>query len=110
MITEYLDKAHAAFFENGTREIFNHYGLQHQLLTLLEELGELSQAAAMSLKGERPERAEELLCEELADVQIVIAQIMQAMPPDKRRLVVDMALFKVNRQLERIDEENAQGA
>ena len=110
MITDRLDKAHRAFFECGTHEIFKYYGADHQLLTLLEELGELSQAVAMFLKEERPNRARELFLEELADVQVVISQFMDALSSEDRKLVTDIALFKIKRQLERIDAEDNQGA
>lgn len=107
MITGFLDKAHRAFFESGCAQIINHYGVEHQLLTLSEECGELVQASAMALKKERPIRAHDLILEELADVQVVAAQMMLAMPAEDRQRVIEIALYKVKRQLERIEEQDS---
>lgn len=77
--------------------IANHYGLEHQLGKCKEELGELIQAID-SLD-------EKAIVEEIADVEIMTAQLKQLMCADR---VVDLYKdYKIARQLRRIAEEQS---
>lgn len=75
--------------------IANHYGLKHQLGKCKEELGELIEAIDSANV--------EAVIEEIADVEIMTAQLKQLMCADR---VVDLYKdYKITRQLRRIAEE-----
>ena len=73
--------------------IFNHYGEKHQLEKCLEEINELHDAITSE--------EEELLVDELADVYVMIHQLMI----NRWDAVVDRVEYKLNRQIERIKNE-----
>ena len=77
--------------------IANHYGLEHQLGKCKEELGELIEAIDST--------NDEAIIEEIADVEIMTAQLKQLMRAD--RVVELYKDYKIARQLRRIAEEQS---
>lgn len=77
--------------------IADHYGLKHQLVKCKEELGELIEAIDSA--------DNEAIIEEIADVEIMTAQLKQLMRAD---MVVELYRdYKIVRQLRRIAEEQS---
>ena len=78
------------------------YGPRRQAVKALEELGELTQALCKWLGGEpEPEESREHLFEEMADVEIMLAQL-RAMNGADRDVDAWIAL-KIARLKERLD-------
>ncbi|MEW6708293.1 MAG: hypothetical protein AB1403_00590 [Candidatus Riflebacteria bacterium] len=76
------------------------FGLHQQMLKLIEELGELTRAASRWLNESIDEYdidIEENLCEEIADVEIVLDQV-------KSQLSHDMLSYQRQRKLRRLQE------
>lgn len=85
---------------NGIKTIAEHYGLNNQLMQTAEECAELTQAIMKVFRNGLGEERDHLI-EELADVQIMTAQL--------EYLLGDSALGKVReekikRQLGRIED------
>lgn len=83
------------------KKIADHYGLSHQLTKTVEELNELSIECAKSWK-----KAEitTYLIAEIADVLVMITQIMY-LGKFCWKDVKEIMEYKVDRQIERIKEE-----
>lgn len=77
-------------------EIVKHYGIEHQLKKLHEEVYELSEA--ILTKGGEAVR------EEFADVQVLLAQI-KIWYDLKDQDIEDIFWYKVDRQITRMEEE-----
>lgn len=91
------------------RAIVEHYGVDDQRNILIEECGELVQAAAKMNRpakddAEKLKRRENFI-EELADVSIMIEQMKAALSINERKLFNDFVAYKIMRQLERIQNE-----
>lgn len=99
-------------------EIIDHYGFNHQLCKLIEELGEATSAASELLmlaefedadgkRKDHQQRTEHLLCE-LADVQNVMDQLVFYLTnhPDQWNAYRDIGVIKT---IERIDREKRDG-
>lgn len=81
--------------------IADHYGPEHQLEKLKEELRELISAVSDIQLGFTQERADHL-AEEIVDVEIMIAQI-KVLIPTVEHLNYGWKLMKIGRQLNRIE-------
>ena len=81
------------------------YGARRQVVKALEELGELTQALAKWFGGDDPESSREHMYEEMADVEIMLAQL-RAMNGADRDVDAWIAL-KVARLKERLDAAEA---
>lgn len=103
--------------EDKIQRIFRHYGEQSQLMKAQEELRELDEAIQKLIdlrsKGTdtrttffHTERnfLKDHIAEELADVRIMLDQIAFGLGIEKR--CAEWREFKINRQLERIQNEN----
>ena len=93
---------------DNERKVFQNaldtWGTDKQLLMLIEECGELVQAAAKYANGRGDYRLLiESLCEEIADVQIMLDQITLAMP-DGIAYVQFARAAKMRRLRQRLDE------
>lgn len=77
--------------------ILNHYGEANQQEKAIEEMAELITAIK---HGDRKNYVEEL-----ADVQVMIEQLFQALNFEERRQYIVTIHNKINRQLERIQGE-----
>lgn len=99
------------------KDIYNHYGKEHQLEKMLEESYELQEATRNLLwlikayqcndKESRIEKAVQHLAEEIADVRIMCDQLeyglnLQEQCEDQRR-------YKLVRQVARIEKEKNNG-
>lgn len=92
--------------------IVKHYGIRHQLKKLSEEVLELQEACidyewsvrSARPEGERTERKNHIK-EELADVRVLLGQMMEVYKFDAREVAAIME-FKVDRQLKRMEEES----
>lgn len=83
------------------REAAEYYGFRHQLLKLIEELGELSREAVKMLLGEGDK---EHFSEECADVDILLDQIALYLPLLLPRMK-EYRVQKIERLKQRIEQE-----
>lgn len=96
------------------RQILAHYGIAKQRRQLVEECAELIQAvtklerAGESGDGIKIYKAEANLREEVADVEIMLEQIKNSLLMGGKRSFNAQIEYKLNRQLERIKEEEKQ--
>ena len=90
----------------GIAIIAANYGEDHQLNKLLEELGEAVTAVSRFTSERTSERLGELSAE-LADVLVLVDQLA-SFYPDLPRGIDAYRKAKVQHQLKRIEEENAQ--
>lgn len=88
--------------QNAINFISEKYGKESQLRQLQEECGELIVACSKLIRSK--DRAVNNLIEELADVRIMIEQIEHLY--GLKSLVEDEMEYKLNRQLERMGEQN----
>lgn len=90
-------------------EILCHYGFDHQLRNKLpEEMKELTEALTFSFAGTSAVKKaleNEHILEELADVHIVLTQIIESLQPYDKGLFDKYVRYKVARQLMRIEQE-----
>lgn len=90
------------------RKIADHYGLNAQLNVATEELAELIQAIARFRRVDERDMLElairkNLVAEEMADVEVMLAQIKYLMKIDER--VEAVAKYKIERQIKRMKKE-----
>lgn len=90
------------------RKIADHYGLNAQLNVATEELAELIQAIARFRRVNENDmlelaRGKNLVAEEIADVEVMLAQIKYLMKIDER--VEAVAKYEIERQLTRMKKE-----
>lgn len=79
-------------------EIVKHYGIEHQLKKLHEEVFELTEAILRASKGRRE------VLEEFADVQVLLAQIKIWYDLEDQD-IKNCFWYKVDRQITRMEEE-----
>lgn len=84
-------------------KIVAHYGTQHQLIKLCEECAELTQQAAKCYDKDIP--YSDSMIEEIADVLVMIKQFETVMSQPDRDLLEDQVVYKLRRQLDRIESE-----
>lgn len=85
-------------------KIIAHYGTAHQLVKLCEECAELIQQAAKCYDKGIPYSDD--MIEEIADVLVMIEQFKAAMSQPDRDLIDKIITEKLERQLDRIEEES----
>lgn len=90
------------------RKIADHYELNAQLNVATEELAELIQAIARFRRVDENDMLEleirkNLVAEEMADVEVMLAQIKYLMKIDEK--VEAVAKYKIERQLKRMKKE-----
>lgn len=83
-------------------KIINHYGTAHQLVKLCEECAELTQQAAKCYDKGIPYSDD--MIEEIADVLVMIKQFETVMSQPDRDLLEDQVVYKLERQIKRIEE------
>ena len=86
--------------EDKVKKIAEYYGLKNQLRQLAEECCELSVESSHSARKGTTVK----IIEEMADVMIMIEQIIYLAKIDKCD-IEDCINYKINRQLKRIEEE-----
>lgn len=79
-------------------EIIGHYGIEHQLKKLHEEVYELTEAILLDMDLDH-------ITEEFADVQVLLAQIKAYSELDDSE-IKEIFDYKVERQIKRIYEED----
>lgn len=84
-------------------KIIAHYGTAHQLVKLCEECAELTQQAAKCYDKGIPYSDD--MIEEIADVLVMIKQFETVMSQPDRDLIKDQVVYKLRRQLDRIESE-----
>ena len=87
--------------ERACGPIAEHYGIINQLNILQEECGELIQAASKYLRRKETDG----LVDEIADVEIMIAQIKHLLGDKYRNRIESTIALKIARQNARIAEE-----
>ena len=88
--------------DNDLKTIINHYGLTNQLKKLSEEVYELQEAI---LLDEGDNKSLHHILEERADVEVLLRQLDLYFDINYNDFTGIM-VKKINRQLERIDNEN----
>ena len=88
-------------------KIINHYGVNHQQRKFQEEVFELNEAIINfnANKFLTPELGIEHIAEEIADVMVILKQF-QMYYEINRDEIRDIMRYKIERQLERIENEN----
>lgn len=89
--------------EELAAKIMAHYGAAHQQLKLCEECGELIQAAIKAHEIDADITTD--FVGELADVYVLIKQFIATMSTVWRTEFDTMVMFKLRRQIERIESE-----
>lgn len=79
------------------KKIVDHYGVEHQLDILVEEMGELLQAIGKLKRY----NARDNFIEELSDVSIMLVQMFESLSETEKEKFIKTMIFKVNRQLNR---------
>lgn len=97
----YLNKKSELVEADKRFKIAKHFGLDGQMQQLIEEMAELTQAIC---KYKRSGQVKENLIEELADVKLVLAQVIFLLGCEKDIQRIERQ--KINRTLERIGAEN----
>lgn len=87
--------------DEACKKILEHYGVQHQKIKLIEEMSELIQAIAKSPENMITDN----MVSEIADVQIVLAQICGALSLTQKSYLDDITAYKIRRQLTRMESE-----
>lgn len=82
------------------KAIANYYGIDNQILIAIEEMSELTKELC---KYERKFHREREIAEELADVSIMVEQLIELFGVERN--VSEIIDYKLNRQLRRIDNE-----
>lgn len=85
------------------KDIVSHYGTWFQMVKCMEECGELIQAISKYIGSDASPEAEEHIIEEIADVQILLEQVMTMFKNGEDRVQLIMA-EKIDRTLVRIGE------
>ena len=85
-------------------KIAKHYGEGSQLCILQEECAELIQAISKIHRG-IPNAGTHLI-EELADVCIMVEQVISYIDDDEKTMLSKLINTKLERQIRRIDDEN----
>lgn len=88
---------------DSIKRIANHYGLKHQIGKAKEELQELYNAISDYQLGPMTEEDKSNIITEIADVEIMTAQLKYLLEIDGE--VDDEKLYKLNRQLKRMENE-----
>ena len=87
---------------DSIKRIANHYGLKHQIGKAEEELQELYTALLDYQEDDSKENLKAIITE-IADVEIMTAQLKYLLEINGE--VDDEKLFKINRQLKRMESE-----
>ena len=91
-------------------KIIDHYGWGPQTLKLIEEMSELTveiiKIKTRPFKSQLSEQQIHHFWEEIADVLIVLEQLIQTDGDDAKKYIKRMITYKLDRQLERIKNEN----
>ena len=85
----------------SAQTIMDTYGLYHQLAQLMEECGELIAAASHFCRNPEDFKLQTDLKEEMADVIVVLDQILVRMGMDEEEIKF-LEECKINRQISRI--------
>ena len=85
------------------KSIANHYGREHQVLIAIEEMSELTKELCKYFR--RFDRKKEII-EEVADVQIMLEQLIELFGIDSD--VDKMVDYKLNRQIRRMEQERGE--
>ncbi len=101
---EFLKNAAPITPHKAAAKIIAHYGAQHQLVKLCEECAELTQQAAKCYDKGIPYSND--MIEEIADVLVMIEQFKAVMSQPDRDLLDKIIMEKLERQLDRIEEES----
>jgi NTP pyrophosphatase (non-canonical NTP hydrolase) len=112
MIFSTLTRDQKAELKDGLRQIAEHYGIEHQQAKLIEECGEYITAVMKTNEAgllnrsviEIEDRLDDQLSE-FADIGVVWLQLFYLMHPDRRQAVLGEMLFKIRRQITRIEQE-----
>ena len=89
-----------SYQKENCKTIANYYGINHQILIAIEEMSELTKELCKYKRGFIRPKA---ICEEIADVNIMIQQLIELYGMEKE--VLESIDYKLERQLRRIENE-----
>ena len=92
-----------AYQKETCKTIANYYGLDSQILIAIEEMSELTKELC---KHQRKYHRNREIAEELADVSIMVAQLIELFGVEKE--VSEIIDFKLERQMRRIEHERGE--
>ena len=104
ILYQVLTRDEDIYLTGAASDIIKHYGWEHQVFKLLEEAGELI-AASMRAYNDQTEKSNAHAREELADVILVLEQIVGSLNAREGRKLAEIVMAKADRQLRRISQE-----
>lgn len=109
ILYQFLTRDEDIYLTRTAGEIISHYGPGAQLIKLQEECCELV-AAIVRCSLKPGDEHEAQFYEELADVTLMIEQIIGSMDAKQGRRLAEIVMAKANRQLRRMAEEDDKAA
>lgn len=91
----------AGALESGAQSILMEFNQKEQMIVMCEEMSELTQVLCRRLNNKSV--SDEQLIDEVADVLVMVFQMRQIFGPSQ---VDNRILFKLNRMMERIRNQN----
>lgn len=104
ILYQFLTRDEDIYLTGAASDIIRRYGFDHQVVKLEEEVGELISAKARYDNDESKENAEHM-AEELADVILVLEQLVGSLNAKEGRKLAEIVMAKADRQLRRISAE-----
>jgi NTP pyrophosphatase (non-canonical NTP hydrolase) len=101
----HLTRDEDIYLSLAASDILDHYGPGHQYLKLAEECSELSAVIARCANDGANGGNDDHLREELADVILVLEQVVASLNAEDGRKLAQMVMYKADRQLRRISKE-----
>ena len=101
ILYQFLTRDEDIYLTGAASDIFKHYGSEHQATKLVEESGELISAIAR-YKNDPSEGNCSQMYEEMADVILMLEQVVGSLNASDGRYLAQMVMAKAHRQLARI--------
>ena len=101
----HLTRDEDIYLSLAASDILDHYGPGHQYLKLAEECSELAAVIARCANDGANSGNDDHLREELADVILVLEQVVASLSAEDGRKLAQMVMYKADRQLRRISKE-----
>jgi len=104
ILYQFLTRDEDIYITTAAGEILKHYGADNQLDKLAEECAEFAAARLKNRISPSQEAADHEM-DELADVIVMLEQIVQSQKPAQGRRLAGHVMVKLDRQLRRISQE-----
>ena len=104
ILYQFLTRDEDIYLTSAASDIIRHYGSEHQATKLVEEGGELISAIARYKNDPSEENCTQMY-EEMADVILMLEQVVGSLNASDGRYLAEMVMAKADRQLRRISAE-----